>query len=43
MKKGAKVYEIVRPLSDNITNTGGAVFLVKEYVEAMSSPIEQEP
>jgi hypothetical protein len=32
-----KAYEVVKQLSDNITNTGGAVYLVKEQTEPMVS------
>ncbi len=31
-----KEYEVVKQLSDNITNTGGAVYLVKEHTQTVT-------
>jgi hypothetical protein len=40
--KETKTYEVVKSLSDNINNTGGAVYLVKEQGEAKSSAVHPE-
>ena len=42
IKSNSKTYEVVKPLSDNETNTGGAVYLVKEHSLAASSLIANQ-